>query len=208
MALAWVQQMFSHELNPQLDMAEFEATLKEFQEDYNQKHFVRNDSFQVRHLHLHHLTALLLLGVAPVRANRRNTYPLNWTHDVGRGDGLWGYDPMRAEGGGEHPGPHAPHFYRVFGAFVHGRVLRLPAVQGAGSPPQGKHHHHHNNTHTTPTGRPKESAQGCALCEIYKEPRSSRKDYLTSTPKASTKAEHSSSHKGVLFFDVTHTHCC
>lgn len=41
--------MFSHELNPQLDMAEFEATLKEFQEDYNQKHFVRNDSFQVRH---------------------------------------------------------------------------------------------------------------------------------------------------------------
>jgi len=41
-----MEQMFSHELNPQLDMAEFEATLKEFQEDYNQKHFVRNDSFQ------------------------------------------------------------------------------------------------------------------------------------------------------------------
>jgi magnesium-protoporphyrin IX monomethyl ester (oxidative) cyclase len=39
--------MFSQELNPQLDMAEFEATLKEFQEDYNQKHFVRNDGFQV-----------------------------------------------------------------------------------------------------------------------------------------------------------------
>merc|ERR1719163_1818252 len=29
-----------------LDMAEFEATLKEFQEDYNQKHFVRNDEFK------------------------------------------------------------------------------------------------------------------------------------------------------------------
>merc|ERR1719198_1389231 len=29
-----------------LDMAEFVACLKEFQEDYNQKHFVRNDEFK------------------------------------------------------------------------------------------------------------------------------------------------------------------
>jgi len=41
-----MEQMFSEKLNPNMDMAEFECTLKEFQEDYNQKHFVRNDEFK------------------------------------------------------------------------------------------------------------------------------------------------------------------
>jgi len=40
-----MERMFSEELHPNLDMDEFVATLKEFQEDYNQKHFVRNDEF-------------------------------------------------------------------------------------------------------------------------------------------------------------------
>jgi len=41
-----MEVMVSQTLNPNLDMSEFEATLKEFQEDYNQKHFVRNDEFK------------------------------------------------------------------------------------------------------------------------------------------------------------------
>ena len=38
--------MFSIEKNPNLDMAELEASLNEFRRDYNQKHFVRNDTFK------------------------------------------------------------------------------------------------------------------------------------------------------------------
>ena len=38
--------MFSKEKNPNLNMAELEATLNEFRRDYNQKHFVRNDTFK------------------------------------------------------------------------------------------------------------------------------------------------------------------
>lgn len=41
-----MEQMFSEKINPNIDMADFESTLKEFQEDYNQKHFVRNDEFK------------------------------------------------------------------------------------------------------------------------------------------------------------------
>ena len=38
--------MFSLEKNPDLDMAELESTLNEFRRDYNQTHFVRNDTFK------------------------------------------------------------------------------------------------------------------------------------------------------------------
>uniref|UniRef100_A0A7S0WI92 magnesium-protoporphyrin IX monomethyl ester (oxidative) cyclase n=1 Tax=Pyramimonas obovata TaxID=1411642 RepID=A0A7S0WI92_9CHLO len=41
-----MEKMFNEKMMSNLDMAEFEATLKEFQEDYNQKHFVRNDEFK------------------------------------------------------------------------------------------------------------------------------------------------------------------
>jgi len=41
-----MEQMFAEKINPNLNMDEFVACLKEFQEDYNQKHFVRNDTFK------------------------------------------------------------------------------------------------------------------------------------------------------------------
>lgn len=41
-----MEQMFNQEIQPNLDMAEFDACLLEFQEDYNQKHFVRNNDFK------------------------------------------------------------------------------------------------------------------------------------------------------------------
>lgn len=41
-----MEQLFSLEKNPDLPMEELEAMLAEFKQDYNQKHFVRNDSFK------------------------------------------------------------------------------------------------------------------------------------------------------------------
>jgi magnesium-protoporphyrin IX monomethyl ester (oxidative) cyclase len=41
-----MEQLFSKEINPNLDESELVAILREFQEDFNQKHFVRNDSFK------------------------------------------------------------------------------------------------------------------------------------------------------------------
>lgn len=41
-----MEQLFSKEINPNLDESELVAILHEFQEDFNQKHFVRNDSFK------------------------------------------------------------------------------------------------------------------------------------------------------------------
>jgi magnesium-protoporphyrin IX monomethyl ester (oxidative) cyclase len=41
-----MEQLFSQKLNPNLDMAELEAMLAEFKLDYNQRHFVRNETFK------------------------------------------------------------------------------------------------------------------------------------------------------------------
>jgi magnesium-protoporphyrin IX monomethyl ester (oxidative) cyclase len=41
-----MEQLFSLELNPNLPMEEFEAMLAEFRQDYNQRHFVRNETFK------------------------------------------------------------------------------------------------------------------------------------------------------------------
>mmetsp|Transcript_4637 Transcript_4637/g.15343 ORF Transcript_4637/g.15343 Transcript_4637/m.15343 type:complete len:413 (+) Transcript_4637:185-1423(+) len=41
-----MEQLFSQEINPNVDMAELETVLAEFKCDYNQTHFVRNDSFR------------------------------------------------------------------------------------------------------------------------------------------------------------------
>jgi len=41
-----MEQLFSKELNPNLDMDELKAILEEFRQDYNQKHFVRNETFK------------------------------------------------------------------------------------------------------------------------------------------------------------------
>jgi magnesium-protoporphyrin IX monomethyl ester (oxidative) cyclase len=41
-----MEQLFSQDLNPNLDMAELEAMLAEFRLDYNQRHFVRNETFK------------------------------------------------------------------------------------------------------------------------------------------------------------------
>ena len=41
-----MERLFSLELNPNIDMAEIDACLREFRTDYNQTHFVRNDSFK------------------------------------------------------------------------------------------------------------------------------------------------------------------
>jgi len=41
-----MEQLFSKEINPNLDEDELVAILQEFREDFNQKHFVRNDSFK------------------------------------------------------------------------------------------------------------------------------------------------------------------
>eukprot|EP00740_Mantoniella_antarctica_P001926 CAMPEP_0181361190 /NCGR_PEP_ID=MMETSP1106-20121128/7137_1 /TAXON_ID=81844 /ORGANISM="Mantoniella antarctica, Strain SL-175" /LENGTH=418 /DNA_ID=CAMNT_0023474653 /DNA_START=80 /DNA_END=1336 /DNA_ORIENTATION=+ len=41
-----MEQLFSSEINPNLDQAELVSILQEFREDFNQKHFVRNDSFK------------------------------------------------------------------------------------------------------------------------------------------------------------------
>lgn len=39
-------QLFNKEINPNLNDAEFDALLKEFQADYNQTHFVRSPEFK------------------------------------------------------------------------------------------------------------------------------------------------------------------
>ncbi len=41
-----MEQIFSKEINPHLDMEELEAMLTEFRSDYNQRHFVRNETFK------------------------------------------------------------------------------------------------------------------------------------------------------------------
>ena len=41
-----MEQLFSTAINPNLDESELVAILQEFQEDFNQKHFVRSDSFK------------------------------------------------------------------------------------------------------------------------------------------------------------------
>eukprot|EP00227_Mantoniella_beaufortii_P011610 CAMPEP_0197574290 /NCGR_PEP_ID=MMETSP1326-20131121/30_1 /TAXON_ID=1155430 /ORGANISM="Genus nov. species nov., Strain RCC2288" /LENGTH=419 /DNA_ID=CAMNT_0043136825 /DNA_START=71 /DNA_END=1330 /DNA_ORIENTATION=- len=41
-----MEQLFSTQINPGLDEAELVAILQEFREDFNQKHFVRNDAFK------------------------------------------------------------------------------------------------------------------------------------------------------------------
>eukprot|EP00878_Enallax_costatus_P000195 GHUV01000253.1.p1 GENE.GHUV01000253.1~~GHUV01000253.1.p1 ORF type:complete len:405 (+),score=118.22 GHUV01000253.1:224-1438(+) len=41
-----MEQLFSQQINPNLDMEELEAMCTEFKNDYNQRHFVRNDSFK------------------------------------------------------------------------------------------------------------------------------------------------------------------
>lgn len=41
-----MEQIFSQQINPNLDMAELDAMLAEFRNDYNQRHFVRNDTFK------------------------------------------------------------------------------------------------------------------------------------------------------------------
>jgi hypothetical protein len=43
-----MEQIFSQQINPNLDMAELDAMLAEFRNDYNQRHFVRNETFKVR----------------------------------------------------------------------------------------------------------------------------------------------------------------
>jgi magnesium-protoporphyrin IX monomethyl ester (oxidative) cyclase len=42
-----MEQIFSQQINPNLDMVELDACLQEFRNDYNQKHFVRNETFKV-----------------------------------------------------------------------------------------------------------------------------------------------------------------
>ena len=41
-----MERLFSNEINPNLDETEINAILNEFREDFNQKHFVRNDAFK------------------------------------------------------------------------------------------------------------------------------------------------------------------
>ena len=41
-----MERMFNLEINPNLNLAEIESTLAEFRQDYNQKHFVRNETFK------------------------------------------------------------------------------------------------------------------------------------------------------------------
>lgn len=41
-----MEQLFSQQINPNLDMVELEAMCTEFKNDYNQKHFVRNETFK------------------------------------------------------------------------------------------------------------------------------------------------------------------
>lgn len=46
-----MEQLFSKEINPYLDMEELNACLEEFRNDYNKKHFVRNETFPVGAVH-------------------------------------------------------------------------------------------------------------------------------------------------------------
>lgn len=41
-----MEQLFSQQVNPNLDLEELEAMCTEFKNDYNQRHFVRNDTFK------------------------------------------------------------------------------------------------------------------------------------------------------------------
>lgn len=44
---AEMEDLFSKEINPNLDMEELNACLQEFRNDYNKCHFVRNETFKV-----------------------------------------------------------------------------------------------------------------------------------------------------------------
>ena len=70
-----LQELFSLERNPNLRMDEFDAMLSEFRTDYNQTHFVRNETFKKAADSIqvwmglwlgivHHSAALLLLREA------------------------------------------------------------------------------------------------------------------------------------------------
>ncbi len=41
-----MERLFSLQMNPNLPMEEFDAMLAEFKQDYNQRHFVRNETFK------------------------------------------------------------------------------------------------------------------------------------------------------------------
>ncbi len=41
-----MERLFSNEINPNLDLEELEAMCTEFKNDYNQRHFVRNETFK------------------------------------------------------------------------------------------------------------------------------------------------------------------
>ena len=41
-----MEQLFSTQINPNIDMEELTACLHEFRNDYNQRHFVRNHAFK------------------------------------------------------------------------------------------------------------------------------------------------------------------
>jgi magnesium-protoporphyrin IX monomethyl ester (oxidative) cyclase len=41
-----MEELFSKEINPYLDMEELNSCLEEFRNDYNQRHFVRNETFK------------------------------------------------------------------------------------------------------------------------------------------------------------------
>ncbi|PNH06134.1 Magnesium-protoporphyrin IX monomethyl ester [oxidative] cyclase 1, chloroplastic [Tetrabaena socialis] len=43
---AEMEELFSDQINPNLDMAELESCLQEFRNDYNKTHFVRNETFK------------------------------------------------------------------------------------------------------------------------------------------------------------------
>jgi magnesium-protoporphyrin IX monomethyl ester (oxidative) cyclase len=57
-----MEQLFSQQINPNLDMEELDAMCTEFKNDYNQKHFVRNETFKAAAESIqgeHHLVLLL-----------------------------------------------------------------------------------------------------------------------------------------------------
>jgi hypothetical protein len=109
----------------------------QFRNDYNQRHFVRNETFKA--------AAEGITGALPSRytpscplapaqlPTRLSSFAL----------GSFGAPPLRPRP--PLPTPPLPSppcrrdpqdLHRVPGALLHGRVLRLPAVQGAGSPPE------------------------------------------------------------------------
>jgi len=68
-----MEQLFSQQINPNIDMEELESMCTEFKNDYNQRHFVRNETFKAAAEKIS--GALLFTGAAAAASGGGGSHP-------------------------------------------------------------------------------------------------------------------------------------